>query len=605
MKYLKFKNIIVVFMLFGLLSCSDESLTEINPNQPEARWDNLSDTQKGLNSVYNSLLDENLLGIQQEAWRSDLGYPGFGRPTATTQNNLLFYYQTYTNNVGFIAGKWDACYATIYYANQVMEGLNNLKPTLTDDALETWTIQMAQARFFRGLMHFYLHSTYNNGSVIIRDKIPSVATGFGKELSSSEEVKDFFRKDLLYAYENLPENYNNNFLGSATKWAAATVLGKSYLYEATDGPSATGDYLKAMNYFEEIIKDGPFKLVTDTSLMFTQAGEFNKESIFELAYNTEHRQTFKVFDAGKLSNQLSFASTGTTGFFMPVWVIHAYKTEELDVADARNIYNEPGGGTSVRPVSLRASAMAAIVNDELSDFGGKSTTEGIRIQNKGFGFGYYKKYIEFNSTDPRGSRSAGSNVIVNRLAEVYLMQAECLIQTGDLDGALTLINKIRHRWALELLGKPSSDWPDATYESDKDGDGSIDVGYISYTQETLMNRLMYVEKPLELSVEGHAIRWIDLRRWGIVKENFNKLANSTYYAQDYLYPKRDAATGEKTGKTGVIKSGDIVTVNSGDSTGLDVIDYEYDVTAANYNPALNDYYPIPLNEILRNPLLNQ
>ncbi|MDO6801975.1 RagB/SusD family nutrient uptake outer membrane protein [Wenyingzhuangia sp. 1_MG-2023] len=602
MKYLKFKNIIGVFMLFGLLSCSDESLTEINPNQPVASWNNLSDTQKGLNSVYNSLLDENLLGIIEESWRSDLGYPGYGRPTPTNGESLPFYYQTYTNNAEFIAAKWDACYATIYYANQVIDGLNSIEASIEEDQKEAFNTQMGQARFFRGLMHFYLFSTYNNGSIIIRNEIPTVATGFGKELSPASDVRDFFREDLLYAYENLPEKYDNDYLGSATKWAAATALGKSYLYEATDGPDATGDYSQAMVYFNQIINNNSFQLA-DPDLMFTKDGEFNKESIFELAYNTEHRQSLSVFEDGKLSNTLSFASTGTTGFFMPVWMIYAYKSEELDLADSRNVYVEPGGGTIIRPVSLRASSMAAIVNDELTDFGTKKTTEAITIQNKGFGFGYYKKYVDHDDSDPRGVRSAGVNVVVNRLAEVYLMQAECLIQTGDLEGALKLINKIRYRWALQLLGQQDSDWPDATFESDKDRDGTIDADYVDYTQETLMDRLMYVEKPLELSVEGHAIRWIDLRRWGIIKENFNRLANSTYYAQNYDYPKRDSNTGEKTGVIATIKNGDIVDVDPG-ATGLNIIDYEYDAAANNYSPALNDYFPIPLNEVLRNPLLN-
>lgn len=589
-------------MLFGLLSCSDESLTEINPNQPVASWNNLSDTQKGLNSVYNSLLDENLLGIIEESWRSDLGYPGYGRPTPTNGESLPFYYQTYTNNAEFIAAKWDACYATIYYANQVIDGLNSIEASIEEDQKEAFNTQMGQARFFRGLMHFYLFSTYNNGSIIIRNEIPTVATGFGKELSPASDVRDFFREDLLYAYENLPEKYDNDYLGSATKWAAATALGKSYLYEATDGPDATGDYSQAMVYFNQIINNNSFQLA-DPDLMFTKDGEFNKESIFELAYNTEHRQSLSVFEDGKLSNTLSFASTGTTGFFMPVWMIYAYKSEELDLADSRNVYVELGGGTIIRPVSLRASSMAAIVNDELTDFGTKKTTEAITIQNNGFGFGYYKKYVDHDDSDPRGVRSAGVNVVVNRLAEVYLMQAECLIQTGDLEGALKLINKIRHRWALQLLGQQDSDWPDATFESDKDRDGTIDADYVDYTQETLMDRLMYVEKPLELSVEGHAIRWIDLRRWGIIKENFNRLANSTYYAQNYDYPKRDSNTGEKTGVIATIKNGDIVDVDPG-ATGLNIIDYEYDAAANNYSPALNDYFPIPLNEVLRNPLLN-
>ncbi len=39
-----------------------------------------------------------------------------------------------------------------------------------------------------------------------------------------------------------------------------------------------------------------------------------------------------------------------------------------------------------------------------------------------------------------------------------------------------------------------------------------------YAASDVMNHLMYVERPLELCMEGHAIRVIDLRRWNITKE---------------------------------------------------------------------------------------
>lgn len=577
-------------MLLGLWSCSDESLTEINPNNPIVSWNSLGDTQKGLNSVYNSLLNESILSIEEEAWRSDMGYPGFGRPVANTTSNLPAYNLTYTNGQEFINDKWNACYTTIYYANQVIEGLNSLLP-VDPVELELWESQMGQARFIRGLMHFYLHSTFNNGEIIIRDKVPTVSTGFGKALSSSDEVTKFFREDLEYAYEKLPEEYDDNFLGSATKWAAATILGTSYLYEASNGPNATGDYVKPTTYFEAVINSGKYSIVTDLSLMFTKEGEFNQESIFELAYNNQYRLDFTVWQSGKLSHQLSHQSTANTGFFMPAWVINAYKNDEMDTADARNIYTEPDGSTTQKPVSLRTSIMTAIINDDLSFFGDKRTADAIRTSTNGWGFGYYRKYIEFENTDPRGTRSAGSNVVVNRLAEVYLMQAECLIQQNDIAGALKLINEIRNRWALVLLGQPDGEWPAATFDN------------VVYDKASLMDRLMYIEKPLELSVEGHATRWIDLRRWGIIDDNLDRLSNAVYYAEAYSYPARDPITGEKTGATTTKNNSSIVDVDPG-ASGLNVIDYEYDEARTNYNSSLHDYYPIPLNEILRNPLLN-
>lgn len=602
MKHIKMNNLFVFFLFLSLISCSDESLTEINPNTPVVSWENLSDTQRGLNSVYNSLLDESLLSIKHEAIRSDMGYPGFGRPIADRIDARIIYNQSYNNGTPYISAKWDALYTTIYYANQVIAGLKSIESTLEQDQTEEWLTQMGQARFIRGLMHFYLHSLYNNGNIIIRDEVPSVDSGFGKDVSTSEEVVIFFRDDLLYAYENLPESYPDNYLGSVTKWAAATVLGKSHLYAK--------EYPEAIVYFNDVINNGGFELVEDTSLLFkTPGGEFNEESILELAYNTEHRNDFTVWQAGKLSNQLSHESTANTGFFTPAWIVNEYKNEQLDLGDSRNFFTEvnPDGTTTdrLRPISLRASTMIAIVNDELSDFGtGKAKTpDVIKFSNNGWGFGYYKKYLDFSDSDSRGSRSRGSNVVLLRLAEVYLMLAECLIQEDDLEGGLEMINQVRHRWALQLLGKSNPKWPDATYESDKDTDGVLDVDYVEYTKETLMERLMFVEKPLEMSVEGNADRWIDLRRWDKLKENFAKLSDTTYYLRSYTYDAHDRNTGFLTGRTNTKNNSEIVDVDPG-AIGLNIIDYEYDEAFINYNPTLHDYYPIPLNEILRNPALN-
>ena len=606
MKYQYIKNAVLFFVLLSVLSCSNASLTEINPNEPPVKWESLTDTQKGINSVYNSMLNEDLLGIVQEAWRSDMGYPGYGRPIPRYTIPAIMYFQTYTNNYQFIGDKWNACYTTIYYANQVIKGLNSLLPSLPDSQLKNWEAQMGQVKFVRGLMHFYLHSTYNNGEIIIADTIQTVATGFDKGTSSSSEVKDFFRKDLEYAYANLPETYSSDLLGSATKWAAASALGTSYLYEATDGSSATGDYTKAMTYFQAILDSNQYDLVTDMSLMFTKGGEFNKESIFELAYNTEHRQNFTVYAPGKMSQTLSYYATGSQGYYVPVWLISAYKKEVMDDNDSRNKYNEADGSSTKLPISLRAAAMVAIVNDELSDYGGKKTPVALnaKLGNGGYGLGYYKKYVDFDESDPRGTQSAGTNVVVTRLAEIYLMQAECLIQTGDLAGGLELINKIRHRWALELLGPPIGEFSGARFESDKNDDGIVDADYVPYTQETLMNRLMYFEKPLELSVEGHAVRWIDLRRWGIAQSNFDKLAGETFYAEKYTYPERDPVTGVKTGvMTTSGSNADILDVDPNITNNTVIIDYEYKQAAVNFNPAVNNYYPIPLTEILRNPAL--
>jgi len=195
-----------------VVSCDDENLEVVNPNESSTGsfWKNLSDTNIGLSAAYNALLDEDIYMIVREGMRSDMGWPGFGRPIANAAANRIMYELTYTNSSGYVTEKWNATYKAIFRANQVIEGLEGLEDGLTsEEEIESWTIQMGQARFIRGLMHFYLHSAYNQGSVIIRDKVPVDTEDFNKAVSPASEVIEFARRDLEFAYDNLPAVYED------------------------------------------------------------------------------------------------------------------------------------------------------------------------------------------------------------------------------------------------------------------------------------------------------------------------------------------------------------------------------------------------------------
>ncbi|TGV02970.1 RagB/SusD family nutrient uptake outer membrane protein [Flavivirga rizhaonensis] len=593
MKNSHIKQLLLVFIMC-FIACDDDSLTETNPNQLSVSvfWQNLKDTETGLAATYNSMLHENVLSILDESLRSDEGWPGFGRPVTNRDGLKILYEKTYNNSSGLVQNKWDACYTVAFRANQVIEALERIKSTLGEEALEEWTKQMGQARFFRGLMHFYLHTAYNNGSIIIRDRVPVEDEEFNLPLSPAEEVVAFFRSDLEYAYENLPARYDtpNENLGRVTKGAAATILGTSYLYKE--------DYTTAMVYFNDVINnvtaDYGYELVEDTSLLFTTAGEFNAESIFELNYTRDYRTDIGVWQDNVLTNQLGLKTTNNEGPNLPAWLINAYKTDQMDPSDERNFYEDPDSpsGLTLRPVSLRTSSMIAIVDDTHSPYYGDLTGNKVVLGNNGWGFGRYKKYTNHDigtgeGGDPRGSRASGKNIVVNRLADVYLMQAECLIKTGDVAGALEHINAVRHRWALRLLGPVNPKWAGSLFDLE------------SYDENSLMERLMFIEKPLEMSMEGHQIRWNDLRRWGIIGDNFNKLSNETYYAKAATVERVDGTTRNRQNTS-------ISTDPAGANLNirLNTIDYEYDEAANNYDPIIHDYLPIPLNEVMRNPNIN-
>lgn len=587
----KLKHYFLLCIAIGFLFSCEEKLDLSDPNELSTGsfWNNLEDTNTGLAATYQSLLDHDILNLSFEAMRADEGWPGYGRPLGRT-SRIPYYELAFSNSSSYVQNRWISLYNTIFKANQVIEALENLEGSFTSEVeTEAWTIQMAQARFIRGLMHFYLHSTYNNGSVIIRDFVPQIREEFNTSLSSAEEVQAFFRKDLKYAYDNLPAVYEEPSinLGRVTRGAAAVNLGKSYLYEK--------DYDTAMMYFNDLINnvtaDYNYKLVYDLDILFTSKGDFSDESILELSYANDVREDVSVWSDGALSNRWALLTVDVDGPLMPAWMIHTFKEDQMDPADSRNFYDDPDDGYSMRPVSLRTSSLAFIADDDVSLSYGKTTASYVITSREGWGFGRYKKYTNHDldvaegDGNTRGVRASGKNVILDRLANVYLMQAECMIKTGDIDGALEYINAVRHRWALVLLGPPNSRWSSSTFDNK------------TYTAESLMDHLMYVEKPQEMCLEGYQTRWSDLRRWGKLKENFNRLADQTYYALSVKVKKVDG--GEITKWYASISD-----ENTDNVDGLSIIDYEYDTKAQNYNSESHDYLPIPLSEITANPNVN-
>ena len=109
-------------------------------------------------------------------------------------------------------------------------------------------------------------------------------------------------------------------------------------------------------------------------------------------------------------------------------------------------------------------------------------------------------------TAPGATNVTGLNTNLIRLADVYLMAAECAVEDLDLARAVFLVNKVRARAAL-LPGKNNAAGvPAAVYK----------VGlYTSFASQDYARNAVRFERRLELALEGH--RFFDLARWGTIK----------------------------------------------------------------------------------------
>lgn len=571
-------------MAIGLIALTafacEDFLTETNPNEmsTDSFWKTLDDTEMGLNAVYNSFKNGSIMRTNDEYNRSDMTWPGWGRPNTTNS----YYLQTFTNASGAPNSKWDALYKGIFRANQVIEALNKLEGTGVDQ--ERWTEQMGQAKFFRGLFYFYLHSSFNNGSVLIYDFVPQDEADFYQTVRPADEVRAFFTADLEYAHQNLPAKWADRDLGRVTAGSAAAVLGKSYLYAK--------EYDMAAQYFKDVIENPEYgyALAPNVGDNFTTQNELNQESILEIVYSLNYKNEESVWAEENTSSTLNFTVSPVGGWrsmYPSCWLIMAYKNDAMDVNDPRNYVTDEDGTSRLRTYNLRTSYSIALVDDKDMNYYGVITAEGARFNNSETA--YWRKHSNWdiceNEKDiSQATPRSGVNYRVIRLADVYLMYAEALIQGGqggDVEQAMKYINRVRHRSALQLIGM--------------DGTGEFPVADhndVTYDAQSLMHHLMYVERPLELSAEGHAIRTIDMRRWGITQQRFQELSQIHYHRDNYKFV-------DSKGKN-VTRWGSILLEGEKDSK--DLIDYQQ--AAQNYNEAAHAYWPIPNSETTTNPEIN-
>lgn len=701
----------------------DSFLTQKNENEmtTDVFWANLSDCKTGLTAVYNTFKNQGIYQMVADNNRSDLTWPGVWPKYPSTTN--VYYLHTFNDASTEIGSKWATLYQGIFRANQVIDGLNKIEKNMSSDSdKKDWSLLMGQARFFRGLFHFYLNISFNKGNVPIMDFVPQSEADFFISSSTSEKVKEFYRSDLEYAESVLPIKgqpvgsdradwqASNNDLGRVTSGAATAVLGTSYLYD--------NEYDKAKDYFKKIINNSNYSLAKSCGDNYTSKNEFNSESILEINYTHEFNSEYDVYSQTILSNTLNMQfAPGSCGGWGPTvfpsyWLQRAYTYEPVDKRDSRNkvylktdahgdilymntmTYSETtqNGKTyrsypilntkdmcyytkkievdkSGNPVIadkslLPASSYTKLVSGALTaqplkwqigdgtweiyyDEEGKPyryRNHSLRASYSifmptecdlpyyGFGqpldagltsnaYGAFRKYTNWDTRttekDSPKNMDSDINVRLIRLADVYLMYAESLIKGGSdesgVSEALRYINRVRHRAGTTLIGSQDDALAEyrgnATYQDTPDLE-SGDIDYTFYQNDNdpkvitsskqVMNHLMYIERPLELSVEGYAIRFNDLRRWGIVKQRFEELSKKAFttWAVPYVGLVKSKSTFLKCStQWGCAFDYPVKDSYKGSISGPQ---YQYDQSAVNYNDD-KAYYPIPADETVSNP----
>lgn len=537
--------ILLIATLTVLCSCSYDQLNIENPNNLplDNFWTSEEDIQKGLIATYAALQLDGLFGgasSTQHPVRSDTGRPNNWNANAIGLSKFAF-----NENSDIVKKRWRDCYIGVFRANQVIANLYTI-----DLSEQTRTQIEAEAKFLRGFFYYSLYRGYNGGSVIIHTTPPQSSEDFYKSPSPANEVFNLIKSDLEFAYTNLPQQYENSQdLGRATWGAATAMLGKLHINAY--------NYDLAKMKFKEILDSNLYSLTANIGDNFDAEHEMNSESIFEVAFSTELSQgtSGSAADGPLGSEATSRARTLATveggGYrtIMPsYYMTMLFKKDTMDITNPIN-----SDRTGAANYSIRASMSIAIANDDNTTlYQNPSNLGGAYNNNEA---SYLKKFQNWTLLRESDQSISGINERVIRLADVMLLYAECLLQTGGAyTEALDLINEIRHRAGVVLL-EP-----------------------VDYDNSSTMEHIMWIERPLELMFEGHDTRWEDLTRWNKVQEQYDRLALKSYVLISKNLYEFDPAIHNEDNKL-----------------------IEFESAATSYQSAIHNYFPIPSTEQNSNP----
>lgn len=420
------------------------------------------------------------------------------------------------NETWYTDGFWYNNYVAISRANFALKLLNNI----SEKEMPNKKTRIAEMRFLRGHMHFIQKIVFKMIPYIDESMSPEDIANTSNVALTNDELWQKIADDFQFAYDNLPETQPE--VGRANKYAAAAYLAKVYLYKAYRQDEMhnvvsidNGDMQKVIDLTGFLINI-PYRLENDFAYNFLPGSyENGPESLFAVQYSKNDGTTYGRLNMG---NALTTPTPGGDFNKPSQNLVNAFKTNNgLPIFDTYSDvdYNEVTDKTDPRLFHT-----VAIPGKPYKYTNKNFKTDQSRNPNM---YGYYSSLKE--NVDPAseyyvktGPWYANSkNTIVIRYADVLLMRAEALIETGNFKDALPLINQIRNRAkaSTSLISFASSYVNIQPYEDD--------VNCI-WTQNYARKALRF-ERRLEFAMEGS--RFFDLVRWGIADSVMN-----SYYLKE-------------------------------------------------------------------------
>ena len=448
-KHFRMKKILAIIFLLIIMGTQTacKKFLETTPTSfiaPQNYYNNPTDLQNALNSVYSSLSSGSIYG---NGWMR-LNWSTDEMCNRSPTPNYLNYF--YTSSEPTIYSFWQTAYQGISNANYLLANIN--KPVMDSSAR---AIIQGQALFLRGYYYFLLVSNFGDVPLIttpiIDGSVNLNITRTPKAIVYQQVLADMKKSDTLLQTQTVT---SLGYSGKITKTAVEGILARVCLYMAGHPVMDVSKYNDVLFYTNKVISDGEHALNPSYSKIFINyaADQYDiNESIWEIEF------------AGTSYNA---SQEGQTGVYYGISCndLNIGLCYSLAVPSAKLFHLYPSGdlqdSTTVPSADLRRDWNCA-------NYSWGSVTPGVKISlTNAYMLCMGKFRREYEVVMPKSKNYSPENFPVLRYADILLMQAEAENElNGPTQTAIKAINQVRRRAFGYSLNIPNviSDVPSSLY----------------------------------------------------------------------------------------------------------------------------------------------
>lgn len=456
MKRIIYSIVLTLVPLFAVVTSCDEKKIDIQPLAltEESWFTNEDEFEQAVFGVYQRVM--RFHNFSQQNYLHDLWLMPDDNLTSNAGRYQNFeQFSSLNANNADVKTYWTYSYQLLNRAAMVLEKMEENADVYENQELRAY--HEGEVRFLRGYGMFNLWNFFGNAAPIVDYRINESSELYPAS-ATNNEMLDFAISEFQKAAELLPASWPAADLGRVTSGAANGMAGKALLFRATINNS-DADYQASL---AELSKIEGYSLVEDYNDNFSgnPEKENNTESLFEIQFINNSAGANPWVPGGNDNFAVIGELNGFWGYFD-----RAFNVDKISATVAFQQAVEEGDPR----------------RELLFDPSDVTTISDVR------------KYV----TEPERGNQPGDfgNARVLRYADVLLMKAEALIQSGgDLATAIGYINEIRTR--ARNMGETGTPADHPTTETDR-----------NLVMQWLMN-----ERRVELAFE-ESHRWFDLKRW--------------------------------------------------------------------------------------------